>query len=133
MNLQKPPKTTTGIAIRELLRKTQPNYVYALWHNLCMEKKLTCMRYASFCSYFKTLERLGLVIRSKPPKVEPPVPLYRKKYHFKSTPRAWYTLNFEKLSSPEWRYPQRALRPQIFLLTHRPKGRPPGSRNKPKT
>ena len=126
-------KNSTAVEIREFLRKTQPNYVWALWHNLHVERKLIRMRYSSFCSYFRTLERLGLVLRSKSTKTEkrPGDTAYhgRLKPHY---PRAYYVLNSHKLNSSAWLAPQRALHPETFLLTHRLKGRPPGSLNKPK-
>jgi hypothetical protein len=126
------PKISTAIAIREFLKKFGRGYPWQIWHFLHIETKTSQMSYASFISYFKTLERLGLVLRVDPPRVQPPTPPYRKAGHLKSQPRVWFTLNQRKVDSEEWRHPQRSLHPRTFRLTHRPKGRPPGSRNKPK-
>jgi len=126
------PTISTAIEIRNYLEKHGLDYPWHVWHVLHIEKKVTAMRYTSFCSYFKTLERLGLVLRTTPPKQEPQIPKYRRVHHFKSVPRAWYKLNPEKVNSPEWRHPERALYPHVFRVSGRPIGRPAGSKNRRK-
>lgn len=128
----KNPKISTATRIRELLKERGSGYVWQLWHILRFERKVTRMRYTSFLSYFKILERLGLVLRTTPPKQEPPIPKYRRVHHFKSVPRAWYKLNPEKVNSPEWRHPERALYPHVFRVSGRSIGRPAGSKNRRK-
>lgn len=132
MEQMKKPKVSTAIMIRDELKKTQPNYIWALWHRLHIERKLTRMKYASFCSYFKVLEKLGLVLRVDPPKTEPPIPKYRRLYGFKSAVRKWYKVNPAKMNSSQWMAPERALYPKIFKVSGRRTGRPAGSKNKPK-
>lgn len=128
----KKPKNSTAVEIREFLRKTQPNYVWATWHHLRFEAKVTRMRYSSFMSYFRTLEKLQLIVRTSPPRTQPSIPTYRRTGRLKSVPRVWFVLNLKNLNSEAWRHPERSLHPETFLLTHRPRGRPPGSPNKKK-
>lgn len=130
---QEKTKTTTAIAVRDYLQKFGSGYPWQIWHYLHIELRQTKMRYTSFCSYFKTLEKLKLVIRSKPPKGEPPISKYQKRYGLKPNPRVWFMLNSSKLDSEEWAAPQRFLYCEIFRLTGKPRGRPAGSRSKPKT
>jgi hypothetical protein len=131
--LLKKPKISTAIAIREFLKKFGRGYPWQIWHFLHIETKMSQMSYASFCSYFKVLEKLNLVVRTDPPKTQPPIPKYRRTGRLKSLPRVWFTVNPEKLNSSAWTTPQRSLHPEVFKLTHRLRGRPAGSRNKPKT
>jgi hypothetical protein len=130
--LLKKPKISTATQIRDLLKARGSAYVWQLWHILRFERKATRMRYASFVSYFKTLERLGLVLRVDPPKTQPPIPKYRRTGRLKSVPRVWFALNPRKVNSSEWTAPERSLYPETFKVTGRPRGRPPGSKNKPK-
>ena len=127
----KEPKST-AVEIREHLKKHGPDYPWHIWHVLHVETHRTQMRYSSFMSYFRTLERLQLVVRTSPPATQPKTPPYVRTGRLKSVPRVWFALNLKKLNSPEWMAPQRSLHPGTFRLTHRPKGRPPGSPNKPK-
>lgn len=121
-------KPKTAIAIQEHLKKG-PDYRWRIWHTL-REQKLTKMRFNSFLSYFRTLELLGLIVRTS--SKELPTPKY-KKGHLTSIHRATYfALNKKNLNSEAWLHPERSLHPGTFELTGRGRGRPVGSRNKSK-
>jgi hypothetical protein len=125
-------KTPTAIAIREFLKKFGRGYPWQIWHFLHIETKTSQMSYTSFLSYFKVLEKLNLVVRTDPPKTQPPIPKYRRTGRLKSVPRVWFALNAKSLNSEDWRHPERSLHPQTFRVTGKSRGRPAGSKGKRK-
>jgi len=130
------PKISTAIRVRDFLQESGPCHRYFIWQQLHVQRKLTRMRFNSFTSYFRTLERLGLVVRVRPPtqsteKAKQPTSKYKMILTSVRKPKL-FRANARKLDSPDWNSPQRALYPNIFRPTGRRRGRPEGSKNKPK-